>query len=91
MATLYVSHFGAVESEVASRPLSSTTVTTSGTSAATSAASQGAVAALYSDTAHYVTTGSSPTATATNGFYLPASTLYWVKLQQDDKIAAITV
>lgn len=94
MATLYISYYGGVQNDCASEPLKSETVTTSTSSAQSSANSNGAaVASLWSDTAHYVAIGSNPTATATNGFYLPASTLFWLDLRDNlsDKFAAITL
>jgi hypothetical protein len=93
MADLYVSYFGDVSKGVATGPKGSQVVTTSTSSASGTTPEGSKVAALFSDTAHYVTTGDSPTATIGNGFYLPASTLYWVDLEQGlgDTIAAITL
>lgn len=93
MATLNISYFAAVENNCASGPMGSESVTTSGTSAQGSANSNGAsVARLWSDVAHWVATGSNPTATSTNGFYLPASQFFDLDLSESltDKIAAIT-
>ncbi len=96
MATLIISYFGEVADECASTPISSETVTTSGTSAASAVIPAGAkVAAFWSDAAHYVTVNTgTPTATATNGFYLPASTTREIRVNKElsaaKKFAAIT-
>ena len=91
MADLIISYYGGVTNQCAAIPLGSETVTTSGTSAQSGANDDfGAVASLFSTTAHYVTSGSDPTATAANGVYLPASTLVWLDLTNGHKFAAIT-
>ena len=97
MATLYISYFGDVADECASTPISSETVTTSTTSAASGAIPAGAkVAAIVSDTAHYVTINTgTPTAAITNSFYLPANTMRELRVNKEvtasKKIAAITL
>lgn len=94
MATLYISLFGGVDNLCASAPLGTTALTTSTTSAQSAANSGGAlVASLYSDAAHYVAVGSNPTASASNGAYVPANTLFWLDLSADTagKIAAVTL
>lgn len=92
MASLYISHFASVQNGCASGPIGSQTLTTSGTSAQSAAnVGGGAVARLFSDTAHWVTVGSNPTATSTNGFYVPANQFFDLDLGSvTDKIAAIT-
>lgn len=98
MATLLISLFGNVDKECAGSPLGTVSLSTSGTSAATSALNvRAVVAAFYSDTAHYVAIGGDGdtlTASASNGFYLPASTLYWqrfyVATGQAVKVSAVT-
>lgn len=92
MANLIISYYAGVENGCASTPLRSETIVTSITSAQGAANTAGAaVASLFSDTAHYFTTGDNPTAAATNGAYLPASTLVWLDLNGlTGKIAAIT-
>lgn len=92
MASLYVSFFSGVQNGCASSPAGSQTLTTSGTSVQSNANTNGStVASLHSDTAHWVTIGSNPTATSSNGFYLPANVMVWVDLgPTTDKIAAIT-
>lgn len=92
MASLYISYFGGVENNCAARPAKSETVTTSGTSAQGAVNTDGAaVVSLFSTAAHWVTVGSNPTATATNGFYLPASTLMWLDMDGlGNRLAAIT-
>lgn len=91
MATLYVSWIGGVSNNCAREPIKSETVTTSGTSAQSGANPSGAIVQLFSDAAHYVDVGSDPTATAANGVYVPASTLYHIAVPDGVKIAAITV
>lgn len=97
MATLYISYFGAVRDHIAGTPIGSETVTTSTTTAASGAVPQAAKAiAVVSDTAHYVTIGSgTPTATATNGFYLPANQIREISVGFNTsttvKLAAITL
>lgn len=92
MASLYISYFGKSEGGCAGAPISGETVTTSTTSAQGAVNTKGAsLAFLFSDTAHWVTMGSSPTATSTNGFYLPANVNFPVDLDGLDKrFAAIT-
>lgn len=90
MATLYVSYIGAVENGVSASPLGCETVTTSGTSAQATGNAGAACIMLYSDAAHYVTFGANPTATATNGIYVPASVPIWLD-NAGAKLAAITV
>lgn len=91
MATLYVSWLGGVVGPIGREPIKSETVTTSGTSAASSTNNDASVVQLFSDAAHYVDVGANPTATATNGTYVPANTLYWLSVPAGVKIAAITV
>lgn len=96
MADLIISYFDSVDKGCAGSPIKSETVTTSGISAASAAIPVGAdVCALYSSAAHYVTIGSgTPTAAASNSFYLPASVHMWLRTYvaegQTVKIAAIT-
>jgi len=96
MATLYISYFGSVDKLVAGDPIKSETITTSGTSAASGVVpSNAAVAAIHSDTAHYVTIGAgTPTAAITNSFYLPPNVTREIRTfpagQTALKIAAIT-
>jgi hypothetical protein len=92
MATLIISRYAAVENNMGSGPCGSQSLTTSGTSAQSSGNTNGAAAVmLYSTAAHWFVTAADPTATATNGAYLPASTPIWVKVGMGEKIAAITV
>lgn len=98
MATLYVSYFGSIMEGIAAHPLGTTTITTSTTSAATSADAPAAakVAFVFSDTAHYVTHGlGSPTASASNGFYLPANQGRELRINNQtttgSRIAAVTL
>jgi len=95
MATLYVSYLGGVEKQVAYDIVGSETITTSGTSAQSAAIPQHAgIAVFYSDTAHYVLTGTNPTATATTGLYIPANFAREISIKNGKgntlKIAAIT-
>lgn len=92
MADLHISLFASVQNGCASGPLGSQTLTTSITSAQGNANAGGAsVARLYSEAAHWVTVGSNPTATSTNGFYMPAGQFFDLDLGSiTDKIAAIT-
>ena len=96
MATLYVSYFSFEEKKVASGLVGSTTITTSGTSAATADVipDSAGIVAVHSDAAHYVTIGNDPTATATNGVYVPANATREIAVSpvnKDLKVAAITV
>lgn len=93
MATLYVSYFSGVRNEVASGPQFVDVLTTSATSTQGTANAKGAaVAALFSDTAHYYAVGANPTAAVSNGAYLPANTLVWVALDDNtSKVAARTL
>ena len=64
-----------------------------GTSAATTAAanaSQG-FCRVATDTAVYVTFASSPTASSTAGFLVPANTVSVFRVQSGDKAAVITI
>lgn len=96
MASLIISYFASVDKEVAGEPIKSETITTSGTSAASAAIPSNAVVfSLFSDAAHYVTFGEgTPTAAASNSFYVPANQLHWqrsfVSPGVARKIAAIT-
>lgn len=95
MADLIISYFDSVDKGVAGTPLKSETVTTSGTSAASAVIPTNSdVCCVYSAAAHYVTIGNgTPTAAASNSFYLPASTQMWLRTfvaeGQSVKIAAI--
>lgn len=95
--TLYISYFGGVSKDVAFGPVSSETVSTSTSSAASGAIPiQAAIASLYAAVDHYVTIGTgTPTATATNGFFLPAGTQRDIAIPNGQgaalKIAAITL
>jgi hypothetical protein len=95
--TLYISYFGGVSKEVAFSPISSETVSSSTTSAAGGTVPQGAgIASIYAAADHYVTIGSgSPTATATNGFFLPAGSTRDIAIPNGQgnalKIAAISL
>lgn len=91
MATLYVSWLGGAVLNCAVDPVKGETVTTSGTSAQSGVNPGGRVAQLYSDTAHYVMTGSDPTASADNGLYVPANAIYWLSVGSRQRIAAIEV
>lgn len=86
MASLIISYFGGVRDNVPFDPISTETVTTSTTTGECGDIPRGAkVARLYSTIEHYINVGISTdtvTATATNGFYLPASTLYDVGVYQ---------
>jgi hypothetical protein len=92
MANLIISFYGSAQNGCGSQPGGSQVVVTSAVSAQSAANANGAeVVSLWSDTAHYVTVGANPTATATNGVYVPALTLHWLDLNGTaDKIAAIT-
>lgn len=92
MASLIISYFGKTEGGAVGTTLGSETVTTSGTSAQSEINSKGAaVAFLHSSAAHWVTVGTDPTATSTNGFYLPANVLVPYDLDGiTSKFAAIT-
>lgn len=89
MATLYVSYYGAVDNQCASLPLGSEAVTTSATSAQANGNASAAVVMVFSDTAHYVTFGSNPTATMGTGAFIPANTPFWLD-NTGAKLAAIT-
>lgn len=93
MATLYVSYFSGVQSGVGKGPAGTDVVTTSGTSAKSADNDGAVVVSVFSDSAHYVTTGPSATVTATaaNGAYLPANTMLWLSINSGDEVAAITV
>lgn len=96
MADLIISYFDNVDKGCAGSPIKSETVNTSTTTAASGAIPEKAdVAVLYSTVAHYVTFGEgTPTAAASNSFYLPASTQMWLRTYvgegQTRKFAAIT-
>lgn len=96
MADLIISYFDTVDKYVAGTPLKSETVTTSGTPAASAAIPvKSDVCSIFSVAAHYVTIGEgTPTAAASNSFYLPANQIMWLRTfvaeGQTVKIAAIT-
>lgn len=98
MATAYVS-FGKMATNdgdqqgpvIRGAPSLTETVTTSATSAQSSAAPSTGIVIIYSDTAHYVTVGDNPTATASNGWYVPANQLFDIKVKAGEKLAFITV
>ena len=74
------------------RNLRSETITSSGASAAGALdARRSEVALIYCATAVYATAATSPTATATNGVYVPATTPTYIALNEGDSIAVIDV
>lgn len=98
MATLIISYFDNVDLGVAGFPIKSESVTTSAASAASGNIPVNAdVASIFSDVAHYVTIsrdGETKSASAANGFYLPAGQAFWLRTfvttGQAVKIAAVT-
>lgn len=94
MATMYVSYVGGVAGEVAKQPVGSTTLTTSTVSAKTATApASAAIAVVFSDVAHYVTTGpqASVTASAATGIYVPANTERHLAINAGDGVSAVTL
>ncbi len=93
MATLYVSYFGSYSDGCALDPLGSEAVTTSVTSApnAFALAKFPRFAKIQSDAAHYVTQGAgTPTASATNGTFIGANEVLWLRMNSGYRLAAIT-
>lgn len=100
MASVYVT-FGEVGQRVQNgilhvfdaNGLVSEVVTSSGTSAQSSnaATKRGQIVQIVCATAVYATAASDPTATATNGVYVPANLPTYLVLDKDDKIAVIDV
>lgn len=81
-----------------SAPIVAEALTTSGTSAATTAtagtaSANGTLVARCSatDAAHYVVAGAAPTASATNGYWVPSGGVIDISVAPGDKIAARTV
>lgn len=99
MATVYVTlgDVGAktengITNVFRSGSLSSETITSSGTTAAGSLVATGRqVAQIVCATAVYATAAAAPTATATNGVYVPANMPVYIAMQLGDKIAVIDV
>lgn len=92
MASLYLSYFGSFSDDCAMDPLGAEVVTTSGTSAQNTFELKKfpRFAKIQSDAAHYVATGTNPTATATNGTYVGAGEVLWLRMNPAYKLAAIT-
>lgn len=67
--------------------------TPSGSSAATTAAANASqtICRVATDTAVYVAFGSSPTASSTAGFMIPANAVEYFRVASGDKAAVITV
>lgn len=91
MSTLYVSWGGGVSNNCLLNPSKTETIDTSATSAQSGTNPNAAVVQLFSDAAHYVAVGASPTATTSNGTYVPANQLYYLSLAPGHRIAARTV
>ena len=87
--------FGAVEGHFEAMYFAGVTietVTPSGTSGATTAAAHAAqnICRVSTDTAVYVTFGSSPTASSSAGLYMPANSVEYFRVKSADKGAVIT-
>ncbi len=94
MPTMYVSWIGGVESQVASTPISSNTLTTSAVSVKTSTAPANAtMAVVFGDAPHYVAVGpqASVTAASTSGIFVPANFERHIAINPGDAVAARTV
>lgn len=94
MATLYVSFIGGKENGEYKEPLGTQVLTTSTTpSVRTNTGTGASIAWVFSDAAHYVNVGpsASVTASATNGFYLPANEHVKIALNVGDEVAAISL
>ena len=77
-------------------PIVAESLTTSTTSASTTATGSTTVKArqvarcMAVDSAHYVTTGSAPTASATAGYYVPSGSFIDIAIAPGHKVAART-
>lgn len=99
MATVYVTlgDVGAktengITNVFRSGSLSSETITSSATTASGSLIATGRqLAQIVCETPVYATAGSTPTATTTNGIYVPANLPSYISMQPGDKIAVIDV
>lgn len=96
MATVYVTmgragaYSAASEMPVYQRDARSETITSSGTSAqGTLKAGQNETVAIVCDTSIYVTIGADPTATATNGRFVPGGRVTDIKCGVNDIVAVI--
>ena len=96
MATVYATmgragaHSAASQMPIYQRDARSETIASSGTTAQGSlVAGQNETVAIFCDTAIYVTLGADPTATATNGRFIPGGRATDIKCGAGDKLAVI--